>query len=137
MSKMVVGMASGSIEKLIVASTVIGGAVALDYEVDVYLLLGGARAFLKDVAGTDRMACDYPALKAAMDDGMRANSIPDPYAMLRNLRKDGQVRIHVCATAGKIWGATGLPDFVDLVDDIVGIGEYVIKSSEAHFAQVL
>jgi peroxiredoxin family protein len=137
MSKMVIGLASGSIEKLIVASTVIGGAVALDMEVDVYLLLGGARAFRKDVVGSDQAVYDYPQLRSAMEDGLRRNSIPDPFDMLRNLRKDGQVRIHVCATAGKIWGARETSDFVDLVDDIVGIGEYVIKSGEADVAQVL
>ncbi len=137
MSKMVVGMASGSFEKLIVASTVIGGAVALDTEVDVYLLLGGARAFRKDVAGTDRMVYDYPQLRAEMEAGLRSNQIPDPYTMLRKLKADGDVHIHVCATAGKIWNAPELRDFVDLVDDIVGVGEYVIKSGEADSVQVL
>ncbi len=137
MSKMVVGMASGSVEKLIVASTMIGGAVALDTEVDVYLLLGGARAFRKDVAGSDRMVHDYPQLRAEMEAGLKENQIPDPYAMLRQLKADGRLHIHVCATAGKIWGATALEDFVDLVDDIVGIGEYVIKSGEADSVQVL
>ncbi len=137
MSKMVVGMASGSVEKLIVASTVIGGAVALDTEVDVYLLLGGARAFRKDVAGTDRMIYDYPQLRSEMEAGLKQNQIPDPYAMLRKLKADGELHIHVCATAGKIWGAADLKDFVDLVDDIVGIGEYVIKSGEADSVQVL
>lgn len=137
MSKMVVGMASGSVENLIVASTVIGGAVALDTEVDVYLLLGGARAFRKDVAGTGQGVYDYPQLRAEMDDGLERNAIPDPYDMLRSLKKDGHLHIHVCATAGKIWGATEISDFIDLVDDIVGIGEYVIKSGEADIAQVL
>jgi len=137
MARMVVGIASGSVEKLIVASTVIGGAVALDMQVDVYLLLGGAHAFRKDVAGTDAAVYDYPQLRDEMEDGMRRNAIPDPFALLRKLRADGEVRIHVCATAGKIWGAPELADFVDLVDDIVGIGEYIIGCGEAEVVQVL
>jgi len=137
MSRMVVGMASGSVEKLIVASTVIGGAVALDTHVDVYLLLGGARAFLKSVAGTDRAVYDYPELRRDMEEGMERNQIPDPYTLLGKLKRDGDLHIHVCATAGKIWGAPELGDYVDLVDDIVGIGEYVIKSTEADLVQVL
>jgi peroxiredoxin family protein len=134
---MVIGLASGSVENLLVTSTVVGGAVALDMEVDIYLLLGGARAFRADVAGTDQAIYDYPQLRAEMQDGLQKNSIPDPFSMLRNLKKDGQLRVHVCATAGKIWGATSTDDFIDLVDDIVGIGEYVIKSSEADVAQML
>ena len=51
MSTMVIGLASGSVEKLLVASTLTGGAVALDMDVEIYLLLGGAYAFRKDVAG--------------------------------------------------------------------------------------
>ena len=137
MSRMVIGMASGSVEKLIVAATVIGGAVALDMEVDVYLLLGGARAFRADVPGTAQAVYDYPQLRAEMDGGMRHNAIPDPFDMLRGLKREGQVHIHVCATAGKIWGALQTSDFSDLVDDIVGIGEYVIKSGEADVTQVL
>lgn len=137
MSRMVVGMASGSVEKLIVASTVIGGAVALDTHVDVYLLLGGARAFLKSVAGTERAVYDYTELRRDMEEGMERNQIPDPYTLLGKLKRDGDLHIHVCATAGKIWGARELGDYVDLVDDIVGIGEYVIKSTEADLVQVL
>ncbi len=137
MSRMVVGMASGSMEKLIVASTVIGGAVALDTHVDVYLLLGGARAFLKSVAGTNRAVYDYPDLRQDMEEGMERNQIPDPYALLGKLKQGGDLRIHVCATAGKIWGAPDLGDYIGLVDDIVGIGEYLIKASEADLVQVL
>ena len=56
MGSMVIGLASGSIEKLVVTSTVTGGAVALDMDVDIYLLLGGAYAFRKDVAGNGTYA---------------------------------------------------------------------------------
>ena len=37
MSTMVIGLASGSVEKLLVASTLTGGAVALDMDVEIYL----------------------------------------------------------------------------------------------------
>lgn len=137
MGKTVVALAGGSVETLVVASTLVGGAVALESEVDVYLLLGGARAFRKDVAGTDRATYDHPELRAEMEAGMGRYQIPDPLAMLRRLKGDGKVRIHVCATAGKIWGAEQLSDFSDLVDDIVGVGEYLIRSAEADSLQLL
>ena len=41
------------------------------------------------------------------------------------------MHIHVCGTAGKIWGAKELGDFVDLVDDICGIAEYITRAEEA------
>lgn len=133
MARMVVGVAGGSMEKLIVASTVIGGAVALDFEVDVYLLLGGALAFRKG----GEPPYDYPEFKDELLEGMSRSNVPDPFSLLTRLRTEGDVRIHVCSTAGKIWGAERLEDFRPLVDDIVGIGEYVLKAQEADVVQVL
>jgi len=137
MGKMVIGLASDSMEKLVVVSTVTGGAAALDLEVDIYLLLGGAYAFKKDVVENQAHRFDRPELKEKMLAGMAANNIPGPMDNLRKLKKDGKVRIHVCATAGKIWGATKLEDFVDLVDDIVGLAEYLTRAEEADIVQVL
>ena len=136
MSSMVIGLASGSIEKLVVASTLTGGAVALDMDVDIYLLLGGAYAFRKDVAG-DGTYADRPELKGEMLTGMADNRVPAPLDSLRNLKADGKVKIHCCGTAGKIWGAGVLEDFVDIVDDIVGIAQYISACEEADVVQVL
>ncbi len=41
------------------------------------------------------------------------------------------VKIYVCGLAGKIWGGNELSDFVDLVDDIVGIGECITSMEES------
>lgn len=136
MSSMVIGLASGSIEKLVVASTLTGGAVALDMDVDIYLLLGGAYAFRKDVAG-DGTYADRLELKEEMLTGMADNRVPAPLDSLRNLKADGKVKIHCCGTAGKIWGAGVLEDFVDIVDDIVGISQYISACEEADVVQVL
>ena len=136
MSSWVIGLASGSIEKLVVASTLTGGAVALDMDVDIYLLLGGAYAFRTDVAG-DGTYADRPELKEEMLTGMADNRVPAPLDSLRNLKADGKVKIHCCGTAGKVWGAGTLEDFVDIVDDIVGITQYIAGCEEADVVQVL
>ena len=47
------------------------------------------------------------------------------------------MHIHACGTAGKIWGAGKLDDFVDIVDDIVGIAEYITRCEEADVLQIL
>ena len=137
MSSMVIGLASGSLEKLVVASTATGGAVALDMDVDIYLLLGGAYAFRKDVGAAGGTYCERPELKEEMLGGMAEHGVPAPLDSLRNLKADGKVKIHVCGTAGKIWGAGALDDFVDLVDDIVGIAEYITRCEDADVVQVL
>jgi peroxiredoxin family protein len=136
MGKLVIGLASGSLERLLVTSTVTGGAVALDMDVDIYLLLGGAYAFRKDVAGIGTYS-DRPELADEMAAGMAAAAVPAPLDNLRRLKADGNVRIHCCGTAGKLWGAGELGDFVDLVDDIVGIAEYITSCEDADVVQVL
>jgi len=136
MSKMVIGLASGSVEKLYVTSTLTGGAVALDMEVDIYLLLGGAYAFRKDVTGRGTYV-ERPELLDEMNAGIAGANVPDPIDNLRRLGEDGKVRIHVCGTAGRIWGAGELEDFVDICDDIVGIGSYLMDCEEADVVQVL
>jgi len=136
MSRMVISLASGSLEKLVVASTVCGGGVALEMDVDLYLLLGGAYAFRKDVG----LACTYadcPELKDEMLAGMQSGGVPEPLENLRKLKETGNVKIHCCQAAGKIWGAGELDDFVDVVDDIVGIAKYIADCKTADVVQVL
>ncbi len=137
MSSMVIGLVSGSTERLFVTSTLTGGAVALDMDVDIYLLLGGAYAFRKDIVDGQAHYFDTPQLKDEMLAGVRANNIPQPLENLRALKKDGRVRIHACGTAAKLWGATKLEDFDELVDDIVGVAEYISRCEEADVTQVL
>ena len=136
MSTMVIGLAGGSAEKLLVTSTLTGGAVALDMEVHIYLLLGGAYAFRKDVTGRGTYV-ERPELEAEMRTGIAGAAVPDPIDNLRKLREDGRVRIHVCGTAGRIWGAGELGDFVDICDDIVGIASYLMACEEAEVVQVI
>ncbi len=137
MGTMVIGLASDSLEKLVVASTLTAGAVALEMEVHLYLLLGGAYAFRKDVAGEAGHYSDRPELKDEMLSGMTEHRVPAPLDNLRSLRGEGKVHIHCCGTAGKIWGAGTLDDFIDIVDDIVGIAEYITRCEEADVVQVL
>ena len=51
--------------------------------------------------------------------------------VFRSLKESGDIKIHICGTAGKIWGADKLEDFVDIADDICGIGEYITSAQEA------
>ena len=71
-----------------------------------------------------------------MPAGMADNRVPAPFDYLRSLKADGKVKIHCCGTAGKIWGAGALEDFVDIVDDIVGIAEYISDCEDADVVQV-
>lgn len=131
--KMTMALFTGSVDKLTAAGIVLGGAAADDMEVDVFVLLQGARAFRKDI-GDDaaKLAmAENPHLKEEFLrslEQLRVNTWLDFFKEARELTN---VNVHVCGLAGKIWGAEKLEDFVDIVDDICGIGEYIESAQQA------
>ena len=52
----------------------------------------------------------------------------------REAKELTNVKIYICGLAGKVWGGEKLDDFVDLADDIVGIGECItsMEKSDIH-----
>jgi len=132
--KMTLGLCSGGIDKLTAAGIIISGAVADDMEIEVFILLNAARSFKKEFAEDPKKL-----LQLSENDGLRLEFVESLDNLkidcciesFRKAKKIGDVKIHVCGTAGKIWGANNLDDFVDIVDDICGISEYITSIVES------
>jgi peroxiredoxin family protein len=127
------GLFSGSIDKLTAAGVVLSGAIAHDMDADIYVLLQGARAFKKDI-GTDLnklSMAENPDLRSEFLASLERLKVKPWLDFFKEARELGNVKIHICGLAGKIWGGEKVEDFVDIVDDICGIGEYIIKAQEA------
>jgi len=135
--RMVMALASGGTEKLAVAGIILSGAVAQDMEVEIYLLLGGAYAFRKGFAESYNELSEFQNVKAQLEEGLKRANVPHWLEFFKQAKELGTVRIHACGTAGKIWGAEKLEDFIDLVDDIGGISEYVSAIEGADVSIVL
>lgn len=131
--KMTMGLFSGSLDKLTAAGVILSGAVAHDMEVDIYVLLQGARAFKSEIgADASKLNMAENANLRAEFEASLANLKVKPWLdFFREAKEIGHVTIHICGLAGKIWGGEKLADFVDVVDDICGIGEYITSSQEA------
>jgi peroxiredoxin family protein len=131
--KMTMALFSGSVDKLTAAGIVLGGAAADDMEVDVFVLLQGARAFRKDIGDDpDKLAmAENPHLKQDFLRSLEQLKVNTWLEFFKEARELTNVKVHVCGLAGKIWGAEKLEDFVDIVDDICGIGEYIESAQEA------
>jgi peroxiredoxin family protein len=130
---MTIGLFSGSIDKLTAAGVILGGAAADDMDVEVYVLLQGARAFLKDVAGDPgklNMA-ENAELKEEFLASMKRLNVKPWMEFFEESKDLANVKVYVCGLAGKIWGGEVKEDFIDLVDDIVGIGECITSMQEA------
>lgn len=131
--KMCMAIFSGSIDRLTAAGVVLSGAAADDMDVDIYVLLQGARAFKKEVGDNpDKLAMsESPELKDEFTAALKRLNVSTWFEFFKTAKEMTNVKIHMCGLAGKVWGGEKLEDFVDIVDDIVGIGEYITAAEEA------
>jgi peroxiredoxin family protein len=130
---MCLGLFSGSVDKLTAAGIILGGAAAMDMKVDIYVLLQGARAFRKDVGDNpDKLQmAENPDLKEEFLKSLKNLNVKSWVEFFKEAKEITDVKIHVCGLAGKIWGADKMEDFIDIADDICGIGAYITATQEA------
>ncbi|MCK5169669.1 MAG: DsrE/DsrF/DrsH-like family protein [Bacteroidales bacterium] len=131
--KMTMALYSGSLDKLTAAGVILSGAAADDMEVDIYVLLQAARAFKKEIAtNKDKLELAENAhLRDEFLQSLDKLNVNEWHEFFREAKELTNMKIHICGLAGKIWGAEKLDDFIDLADDIVGIGEYITSAQEA------
>lgn len=131
--KLCLGLFSGSLDKLTAAGVILSGAAADDMEVDVFVLMQGARAFKKEIGDNhEKLAmAENPHLKQEFIDSLNKLKVNTWVQFFKEAKELTNVKVHICGLAGKIWGGEKKEDFVDLVDDICGIGEYMTCAQEA------
>ncbi len=128
MAKLCMGLFSGSLDKLTAAGVILSGAAADDMDVEVFVLLQGARAFIKGNEDNINNLAEASHLKDQFMRSLEELNVSTWYEFF-NMAKDlTNVKIYICSLAGKIWGGEKLEDFNDLVDDICGIGEYLTSA---------
>jgi peroxiredoxin family protein len=131
--KMTLALFSGSLDKLTAAGIILSGAAANDMDVEVFVLLQGARAFKKEIAGnTDELKlAENSHLRKEFLESLERLKVKSWLEFFREAKELTNVKIYICGLAGKIWGGEKLEDFVDIADGICGIGEYLNSAEEA------
>ncbi|MCD6556225.1 MAG: DsrE/DsrF/DrsH-like family protein [Bacteroidales bacterium] len=131
--KMCMAIFSGSVDRLTAAGVVLSGAAADDMDVDVYVLLQGARAFKKEIGDNADLLpmSENPEQKEFFLKALKELNVSTWLEFFTMAKEITNVKIHICGLAGKIWGGEKLDDFVDIADDIVGISEYITAAEEA------
>ena len=121
---------SGTIDRLIGMAILANAAIAMDYTVNIYLMLWGTYAFKKDVIGKDNTLSEH--LEYTDDkfkDLIMKGGISPWYEMIKQAKEMGQVKIYVCAACAKAWSAD--LENLEFVDDVVGAGEIVWESTQS------
>ena len=131
--KMCLALFSGSIDKLTAAGVILSGAAADDMDIDVYVLLQGARAFKKEIASNKNKLklAENEHLRKEFLDSLEKLNVKEWQDFFKEVKEITNCKFHICGLAGKIWGGEKLEDFIDLADDIVGISEYITAADEA------
>lgn len=131
--KLCIGLYTGSVDKLTAAGVILSGAAANDMEVDIYVLLQAARAFRKDIGDNpDKLnMAENAELKEEFLESLKKLNVKTWVEFFKEAKSLTNVKIHICGLAGKVWGAEKLDDFIELADDICGIGAYIQSAEEA------
>ncbi len=128
--KVAVVLFSGSVDKLTGLAVLVGGAAAQDMEVDIFLQLWGSYAFRKDVVEENANFSEFSELKPQVHKALVELKAPSWLDLLKQAREAAPVRIHLCSLAFQIWGGNK-EDFLDIVDDVIGAGEFMDMAEKA------
>jgi peroxiredoxin family protein len=130
MAKMTIGLSTSCIDKLTSVGVILSGAAADDMEVDLFVLVNAGHAFLKSKADKlSNMSEDVQSSEEYIA-ALEKLSSPSWLEFFEMAKELTEVKIHICSLAGKIAGGEKMEDFIDIVDDICGIGEYIESIQE-------
>jgi peroxiredoxin family protein len=135
MAKMCIGLFSGGMDKLTFAGVLLSGAAAEDMDVEVFVHVKAAQWFVKgNENGKEYLSEDNEKLQDCIKKLKELNS-PTWKEYFEMAKEMTNVKIYVCSLAGRIWGGANGDDFIDMVDGIIGIGEYIdaAKTADVHF----
>ncbi len=129
--KLTIALFSGSVDKLTAAGVILGGAAAEDMDVEIFVLLQAAFAFKKENALVNDRVAEIPDKKDEFLASLKRLDAPHWTEAFKKAKEMTNVKIHICGFAGKVWHGEKLEDFIDLADDICGIGEYMDSAENA------
>lgn len=130
MAKMTIGLSSSSIDKLTSLGVILSGAAADDMEVEVFVLVNAAHAFVKTKAESIKAMSENAQTAEEFQAALEKLSTPSWIEFFEMAKEMTEVKVHICSLAGKIAGGEQMDDFIDVVDDICGIGEYIESIQE-------
>ena len=130
-NKMSMVLFSGTVDKLMAASVIASGAVAMDMDVDIFATFYGLNSLRKEVVGTNmKFSKDFEEMSGTMIQLMQQKHMPSWYETLMKAKQTGNVKIHACTMTADLFGLKK-EDFDPIVDDMCGVGTYIENAKTA------
>ena len=121
---------SGTVDRLYPVAIMASGAVAMGMDVEIFLTFYGLEAFRHgQPQKNQKMDMNYAELAPMLVQMMKAKNLPSWYAMLLQAKEMGNVKVHACSMTLDLMGLSKT-DLDPIVDDIVGVGEFVSNAKE-------
>ena len=129
--KLAIVVYSGTIDRLLPASIIASGGVAMGMDVELFLTFWGLNAFRKDsVNSNTRFSKDYEDMAPLMMQVMKDKNVPSWYETLKRAKELGNVKVHACAMTYDMLDMKK-EDLADIVDDVIGVGEFISIARDA------
>ena len=129
MSKISIILFSGTVDKLLPVGVLSSAAAAHGMRVRIFATFWGLMALRKDAQ--PRMSKDFEDLSGQMANIMKEKKVPSWIDMVKEAKELGDVKVYVCAMTYDMFGMKK-EDLVDIVDDVVGVGEYLDEAKDAN-----
>lgn len=128
---------SGTVDKLYPAAIMASGAVAMGMDVELFLTFYGLDAFRQgQPQKNQKMDVNYAELAPMLAQLMKQKNVPSWYDMLVKAKEMGNVRVHACAMTLDLMGMK--KEHLDpIVDDVVGVGEFVSNAKDGEITLFL
>ncbi len=133
--KLFITVFTGSVDKLMGLANLVAGAVAMDMEVEVFVSLWGIYAFKKDVIKNNMHLSEFKDKGDMLMKRMMELKMPMWFDLLKQCKEEGNVKIYACAGSTALWDVK--KEDLEMVDSIIGVGEYLLKAKEATISLVL
>ncbi|MFW9992377.1 MAG: DsrE family protein [Candidatus Odinarchaeota archaeon] len=131
MTKLVIVIDSGSLEKLQTMSMVVSGAVASDFEVYLFFMYDAAYALRKDNPSSklDQQSI-YPEVTDKYKAARKEGKVHFWTEILEELKEIGELKIVACSQVSDITGLTK-ENLMTIVDDIAGVAALAEEIKDA------
>jgi len=129
--KLAIVVFSGTVDRLLPAAIIASGGVAMGMDVELFLTFWGLNAFRKDsVNSNTRFSKDYEDMAPVIMQIMKNKNVPSWFEMLKKAKEIGNVKVHACAMTYDLLDMKK-EDLAEIVDDVIGVGEFINIAKDA------
>lgn len=116
---------SGTVDKMMAATTMIAGAAAMGKEVTLFLTFGGLIAFRKDAWKTNRQfSADFAEYAGPAMEMMQVKQVPHWMSVLQQAKEIGNVTVKACSATMDMFDIKAT-DLEPIVGEVTGVASFI------------